>query len=60
MPRDFVGIEGLGLELDDEVEIALLSSRAPGARPEETEASNAISPDDRGVLFEEVEDLVGA
>ena len=44
-----VGIEGLRLELDHKIEIATLSSRAPGSGPEETEVPNAISPDDRGV-----------
>jgi len=55
-----VGVEGLGLELDHEIEIAVLPRHAPGSGAEETKAPNAVSPDDRGVLLEATEDLVCA
>src|SRR5712691_1161887 len=55
-----VGVEGLGLELDHEIEIAVLLGRAPGCGAEETKAPNAVSPDDRRALLEAMEDLVCA
>ena len=55
-----VRVEGLGLELDHEIEVAVLPGRAAGSGAEETKAPNAISPDDRGVLLEKPEDLLCA
>jgi hypothetical protein len=55
-----VRVEGLGLELDHEIEVTALLGRAPGAGAEETKAPDAVSPDDRGVLLEELEDILRA
>src|SRR5262245_25005653 len=52
-----VGAEGLGLELDYEVEVTVFPCHVRSSGAEEAEASNAIPSDGRSVLLEATKDI---